>query len=90
MYIFTLIRHFLAFKNDQAVMKRIADDDNFSFHKCMFGLQICMYSFFSILCNCMFRDFILLKPDPPDENQAGLQVVSGLTLDPEVSTMSNC
>lgn len=38
MYIFTLIRHFLAFKNDQAVMKRIADDDNFSFHKCMFGL----------------------------------------------------
>lgn len=38
----------------------------------------------------MFRDFILLKPDPPDDNQAGLQVVSGFTLDPEVSTVSNC
>lgn len=36
----------------------------------------------------MFRDFILLKPDPPDDNQAGLQVVSGLTLDPEVSTVT--
>lgn len=29
-------------------------------------------------------DFILLKPDPPDDNQAGLQVVSGFTLDPEI------
>lgn len=46
MYIFTLNQYFLAFNNDQAVMKRIADDDNFSFHKCMFGLYNLYVQFF--------------------------------------------
>ena len=32
----------------------------------------------------MFRGFILLKPDPPDEDQPAFQPVSGLDLDPEV------